>query len=190
MPGDHQFFIGRHDIELQFALRPGDQSFCPSSRRCRRLFFELSFIRDFSMRVIVILSVVIVSPRPTYSFKHAALICVSGAAKRMPGCSRRRGHRPPVAKSADGADAADVPSSVLKPEVMLTVRVPAHPSRLKQISMPSMRRNVCARHSRPASALGVLGQPAPLVTGKMGDGSQEVRGRLAHQARSPSVSTR
>jgi hypothetical protein len=46
--------------------------------------------------------------------------------------------------------------------LMWIVRVPARPSRLKPISMPSVRRNVCARRSRPASDLGVLGQSALL----------------------------
>jgi hypothetical protein len=74
---------------------------------------------------------------------------------------QRRQHCAPVVKSADGADAADVPGWVLEPEVMLIVRVPARPSRLKHISMSSMRRNVWARRSRPAKAPGLLGQPAP-----------------------------
>jgi hypothetical protein len=44
--------------------------------------------------------------------------------------------------------------------LILIVRVPARPSRLKATSMPSMRRNVCARRRRPASAPGCFGQPA------------------------------
>jgi hypothetical protein len=41
----------------------------------------------------------------------------------------------------------------------LMIRVPARPSRLKFISIPSARRGVCARRSRPASARGDLGHP-------------------------------
>jgi hypothetical protein len=39
------------------------------------------------------------------------------------------------------------------------VRVPNCPSRRKVISTPRVRKNVCARRSRPASARGLLGQP-------------------------------
>jgi hypothetical protein len=47
--------------------------------------------------------------------------------------------------------------------VVLRIRMtlsPARPSRLNVMSMPSARRNVCARRKRPASARGFLGQPA------------------------------
>ena len=47
-----------------------------------------------------------------------------------------------------------------EPAVILTDRVPGRPSRLKLISMPSARRKVCARRSRPASARGFFGHPA------------------------------
>ena len=43
--------------------------------------------------------------------------------------------------------------------VILIVRVPNRPSRPKTISIPSVRRKVCARRSRPASARGLFGQP-------------------------------
>jgi hypothetical protein len=43
--------------------------------------------------------------------------------------------------------------------VTLIVRVPNRPSRPKTISIPSVRRKVCARRSRPASARGLFGQP-------------------------------
>ena len=43
--------------------------------------------------------------------------------------------------------------------VILIVRVPNRPSRPKTISIPSVRRKVCARRSRPASARGFFGQP-------------------------------
>jgi hypothetical protein len=46
------------------------------------------------------------------------------------------------------------------PALILIVRLPARPSRVKNISMPSIRRNVCARRSRPARAPGFFGQPA------------------------------
>src|SRR6516162_2297065 len=44
-------------------------------------------------------------------------------------------------------------------ELILITRVPALPSRPKVISTPNLRRNVCARRSRPARARGVLGHP-------------------------------
>src|SRR5260370_9415505 len=65
-----------------------------------------------------------------------------------------------VAAGADDADSTDDGGSVLDPEVILIVRVPARPSRLKDISMPSTRRNVCARRSRPARTPGFFGQSA------------------------------
>ena len=42
------------------------------------------------------------------------------------------------------------------------ILLPAWPSRLNVMSMPSPRRNVCTRRRRPASARGFLGQPALL----------------------------
>ena len=42
---------------------------------------------------------------------------------------------------------------------ILITLLPARPSRLKAMSMPSVRRNVCARRKWPARALGFLGQP-------------------------------
>jgi hypothetical protein len=47
-------------------------------------------------------------------------------------------------------------------ELSLIVCVPDRPSRLKDNSMPSMRRNVCARRRRPARTPGFFGQPALL----------------------------
>jgi hypothetical protein len=46
--------------------------------------------------------------------------------------------------------------------LILIILFPARPSRLKVISMPSARKKVCARRSRPASARGFLGQSALL----------------------------
>jgi hypothetical protein len=43
----------------------------------------------------------------------------------------------------------------------LIILVPVRPSRENVISMPSVRRNVCARRSRPASARGFLAHAAP-----------------------------
>jgi hypothetical protein len=43
---------------------------------------------------------------------------------------------------------------------ILITLLPVRPSRLKEMSMPSVRRNVCARRKRPARARGFLGQPA------------------------------
>jgi hypothetical protein len=60
------------------------------------------------------------------------------------------------------------------PALILIVRVPARPSRVKDISMPSMRRNVCARRSRPARATGILWPIGDLVTGKTAGGTQKV----------------
>src|SRR5271165_413411 len=42
---------------------------------------------------------------------------------------------------------------------ILITLLPARPSRLKAMSMPSVRRNVCARRKWPARARGFLGQP-------------------------------
>ena len=59
------------------------------------------------------------------------------------------------------------------PALILIVRVPARPSRVKDISMPSMRRNVCGR---PARAPGFFGQPVRslAVTAEIGAGPQKV----------------
>ena len=43
---------------------------------------------------------------------------------------------------------------------ILITLLPARPSRLNVMSMPSVRRNVCARRKCPARARGFLGQPA------------------------------
>ena len=44
----------------------------------------------------------------------------------------------------------------------LMMRVPARPSRPKLMSIPSARRGVCARRSRPARARGDFGHPTPV----------------------------
>jgi hypothetical protein len=44
----------------------------------------------------------------------------------------------------------------------LIILVPVRPSRENAISIPSVRRNVCARRSRPASARGFLAQGTPV----------------------------
>jgi hypothetical protein len=44
----------------------------------------------------------------------------------------------------------------------LMMRVPARPSRPKVISIPSARRGVCTRRSRPARARGDFGHPTPV----------------------------
>ena len=63
----------------------------------------------------------------------------------------------------DSADGADGRSAWLRlRSLILIMRVPARPSRLKVISIPSARRDVCARRSRPASARGDFDQPAPV----------------------------
>ena len=51
----------------------------------------------------------------------------------------------------------------LKMVFILMMRVPALPSRLKPISIPTARNGVCTRRSRPASARGLLGQPVRSV---------------------------
>src|SRR5262249_50203497 len=66
-----------------------------------------------------------------------------------------------VADAADGAD--DVMESVLTLAVILIVRIPNRPSRPKTISILSVRRKLCARRSRPASARGLFGQPDRLA---------------------------
>jgi hypothetical protein len=44
----------------------------------------------------------------------------------------------------------------------LIILVPVRPSRENVISMPNVRRNVCARRNRPASARGFLAHAEPL----------------------------
>ena len=44
----------------------------------------------------------------------------------------------------------------------LIILIPVRPSRENVISMPSVRRNVCARRSRPASARGFFAHALPL----------------------------
>ena len=46
---------------------------------------------------------------------------------------------------------------------MVMVRVRARPSRTKPISIPTLRKNVAARRSLPASALGLSGQVLDLA---------------------------
>ena len=66
-----------------------------------------------------------------------------------------------VADAADGADA--VMGSVLSSmAIILIVRMPNRPSRLKTVSIPSVRRKVRARRSRPASVRGALWPQHPL----------------------------
>jgi hypothetical protein len=55
----------------------------------------------------------------------------------------------------------------------LIILVPVRPSRENVISMPSVRRNVCARRSRPASARGFFAHGAPL--------EMSARARSAHK---------
>src|SRR5262249_54900064 len=61
--------------------------------------------------------------------------------------------------------------------VILIVRVPNRPSRPKTISIPSVRRKVCARRSRPASARALFGHPDRLVPtcGRVGCASRPLR---------------
>jgi hypothetical protein len=54
-----------------------------------------------------------------------------------------------MANGADGPDGADARGSVLDSELILIVRVPARPSRLKDISMPSMRRKAACDCLKP-----------------------------------------
>ena len=58
----------------------------------------------------------------------------------------------------------------------LIILVPSRPSREKEISIPSVRRNVCARRSRPASARGFFAQSVPLAMSSS-------RARSAHKRR-------
>ena len=53
----------------------------------------------------------------------------------------------------------DIPTSLI-----LMILVPAFPSRVNAISIPSERKGVCARRRRPASARGFLGHPVPAHT--------------------------
>ena len=64
----------------------------------------------------------------------------------------RAGFKPTI------ADAAVL--TVFSTDVRILITLfPARPSRLKAMSMPSARRNVCARRKWPARARGFLGQP-------------------------------
>jgi hypothetical protein len=54
--------------------------------------------------------------------------------------------------------------SILPVAVIPIVPIPNRPSRRKTISIPSVRRKVCARRSRPASVRGFFGQPAHFPT--------------------------
>jgi hypothetical protein len=59
----------------------------------------------------------------------------------------------------------------------LMIRVPARPSRPKVISIPSARRGVCARRSRPARARGDFGQPPPVRDASSPEGWAATRNR-------------
>jgi hypothetical protein len=58
----------------------------------------------------------------------------------------------------------------------LIILVPVRPSRENVISMPKVRRNVCARRSRPASTRGFFAQAVPL--------EMSMRARSAHKRKS------
>ncbi len=58
----------------------------------------------------------------------------------------------------------------------LIILVPVRPSRENVISMPSVRRNVCARRNRPASARGFFAHAVPL--------EMSARARSAHKLKS------
>jgi hypothetical protein len=60
---------------------------------------------------------------------------------------------------SDDTDDPDDPAQPVD-DLILMMRVPDRPSRLKSISIPKVRSNVWARRSRPARARGLLGQPA------------------------------
>ena len=61
-----------------------------------------------------------------------------------------------TARSTDDTDGTDGLSRIL---LTLIVLVPARPSRENVTSMPRVRRKVCARRSRPASARGFFAHP-------------------------------
>ena len=68
-----------------------------------------------------------------------------------------------AAKAVDTAFADDLKSAgVFSIPLTLIILVPPRPSRENVISMPSVRRKVCARRSRPASARGFLAHALPL----------------------------
>jgi hypothetical protein len=60
------------------------------------------------------------------------------------------------------ADATDGADGMLALVLTLIILVPVRPSRENVISMPSVRRNVCARRSRPASAREFLAYAPPV----------------------------
>jgi hypothetical protein len=66
-----------------------------------------------------------------------------------------------VADAADGTDG--VMQLVLAYGRYRMVRVPNRPSRPKTITIPTARRKVCARPSRPANARGLFGKPDRLA---------------------------
>ncbi len=66
---------------------------------------------------------------------------------------------------ADGADGVDGRGTPLSGRLVIwMVRVRARPARSNSISMPTWRRNVAARRSRPDRARGVAGQVLALVS--------------------------
>jgi hypothetical protein len=60
---------------------------------------------------------------------------------------------------------------------ILIIRVPALPSRVNVMSMPSARSDVWARRNRPARALGDFGQPEPFVAYRSAEKSALTRRR-------------
>jgi hypothetical protein len=62
----------------------------------------------------------------------------------------------------------------------LIILVPVRPSRENVISMPSVRRNVCARRSRPASARGFFAQAEPFEMSARALSAHKLKSSDAH----------
>ena len=73
------------------------------------------------------------------------------------------GQLPARALSPDQRTLRTVQTLGSRTRVIVIVLVPARPSRLKTISMPSERNPGCARRSRPASARGLFDKPVLLL---------------------------
>ena len=64
--------------------------------------------------------------------------------------------------AAVGSDKTDATDAIFALVLTLTILVAVRPSRENVISIPRVRRNVCARRSRPARARGFFAQLLPL----------------------------
>jgi hypothetical protein len=121
---------------------------------------------------------------------HLTKFCSRRVRNRRGNCRRRRLLVGVVSRSRGNRLTVVTPLTVGArfsiPALILIVRVPARPSRVKDISMPSTRRNVCPRRSRPSEGGGFFGQletflPAiPLAARRTRSGHVDKPGRLSN----------